>query len=320
MRPLDPLRRLALHLERLRMPAPMPDEVRLFAEADALLDGGTSPEDARTADGLGRLAERHGTDVATALFYRAQRREHAAFCARVEAPLPASLPRLRGRLVVVPAPQHDALPGFGGDGALVRRVAQAFGLASDVVPLSSYGSLDANAQRIGAKLSAQDGPVWLVSMSKGSADVRALFEARPEAARGLAAWVSVCGLVQGSALDGCMPAWQKRLGAALLGVPVRVLDEISADGRLGAPFAPPAGLRTVSVVGCPLEAHVTTGATRTRYRRLAVRGPNDGAVLLPHAVVPSGAVVPVWGADHYFRVPGAARLLYGLFHALSDAA
>ena len=317
MRPLAPLRALALGLERRRMPAPLPDEVRLFERADALLEDRGLDAAALTPGRLEALTREHGLDLATALVHRAQRRAHAAFVAAVEAPLPDVLPQLRGRLVVVPAPHHDTLPGFGGDGALVRRAAAAFGLTSEVVLLPSYGGLEANAARVRAALEGP-GPVWLASLSKGSADVRVCLERWPEAARGVEAWISLAGLVGGTPLVDGVPTWRRRLIEAVLGVPGGALGELSDRGRLGEPFLPPPGLPVVSVVGCPLEAHTTTAEARARHRRLGARGPNDGAALLPHAVVPGGPVVTVWGADHYLRVPHAARLLYGLFQALGE--
>lgn len=313
---LDPLRTAVFRRERRTMPAPLPDDVRLFADADALLDAhpGLDP----TSERLSQIARLHGLDTATAVFCRAQRRRHVDFCDRIDAPLPARLPRLDGRLVVVPAPQHDRLPGYGGDGALVRRVGEALGLRAEVAPLPSYAPLDENADRLAAHLAEIAEPVWLVSISKGSADVRTLFERRPEAAATATVWVSMCGLVGGTSLGALTPVWEQRLGAALMGVPSSTLAELgSGPGtRLGAPWTCP--VPAVSLVPCPTEAHVTTRATRTRYRRLAALGPNDGACLLPEAVVPGSRVVPVWGVDHYFRHPHAARLLYGLFAALAD--
>ena len=198
-------------------------------------------------------------------------------------------------------------------------------MTTEVLPLRSYGALDENAARLADALARMPGdgpdtgPVWLFSLSKGSADVRVCFETFPDAARRVHTWISLCGLVGGTPLGQVVPPAYLHLAAAGLGVPPGALRELAAGPgtRLGVPFVPPVGVRTVSVVSCPAEAHLTTHAGRARYRRMAPLGPTDGAVRLPDAVVPGSHVVPVWGSDHYFRVPNAARLLYGLFAALS---
>ena len=78
------------------------------------------------------------------------------------------------------------------------------------------------------------------------------------------------------------------------------------------------GLLVINVVGFPLTFHLN-GTTRARHKQLAACGPNDGSTLLRDAIVEPGLVYPVWGADHYFRVPQASRLLYQLFPYLARA-
>ena len=50
--------------------------------------------------------------------------------------------------------------------------------------------------------------------------------------------------------------------------------------------------------------------------------PLDGGsfvrTLVTDAIVPGGHVYPVWGADHFLRVPEASALLYRLFLWLAD--
>jgi nitrite reductase/ring-hydroxylating ferredoxin subunit len=57
---------------------------------------------------------------------------------------------------------------------------------------------------------------------------------------------------------------------------------------------------------------------RKRHQRLAALGPNDGSTPLLDAVLPGSLIYPVWSADHYFRVPQGARLLYQLFAYLAQ--
>jgi hypothetical protein len=52
---------------------------------------------------------------------------------------------------------------------------------------------------------------------------------------------------------------------------------------------------------------------RRRHQKLAYLGPNDGSTLLRDAIVETGLIYPVWGADHYFQIPEASQILYRLF-------
>ncbi|HEX8967652.1 MAG TPA: hypothetical protein VF937_07225, partial [Chloroflexota bacterium] len=82
---------------------------------------------------------------------------------------------------------------------------------------------------------------------------------------------------------------------------------------------PPPGLLVISVVGFPLRAHLA-GTPRRRHAELArLGGPNDGATLLRDAMLEPGLVYPVWGADHYFRVPFASEVMYRIFTYLARA-
>lgn len=315
---LDALRSALLRHARRRMPAPLPDEVRLFADADAFLDA--HPAFDPSADALRALARLHGLDLATAVFCRAMRRRHATFCAAVDAPLPSRLPRVEGHLLVVPAFQHDTLPGYGGDGALARRAAEALGMTTSVAALPPFDLSEPTADCLAdAVASAPQGPVWLVSLSKGGTDVRALADHRPEAFGRVAAWVSVCGILHGTPLGAVVAPWKQRAVAAALGVPYAGLAALASDGPLAAPFAVPPHVRAVSLVGCPTAGHFTTGSGRRQHAALAPEGPNDGMIRLAEGVVPGSAVYTVWGADHFFRTPFAAHLLYGVFRALAHA-
>ena len=108
-----------------------------------------------------------------------------------------------------------------------------------------------------------------------------------------------------------MPCWRGTARAGASSRSSRRAPRAGSPPRGGAPE----GLLVVSVVGTPLVSHLS-GTTAARHARLAPEGPNDGSTLLRDAVVEPGLVYPVWGADHYLRVPGSAALLYRLFRWL----
>jgi hypothetical protein len=314
---------------RNRLLAPPQDEVRLLHEVRRAY-----PDldfYALTREVLARIAGERGIDFATALLYDRVRRspEHGPFIAGIERLEPDldRLPRLSGKVLVVPAGFYQEYPELGGDGRLACRIAGEFGLESRVLPLESRGSVRDNAAVIRREMAAErEGPAIVISLSKGSADFRlALAEGGPEF-RTVRAWVQICGVVRGSPLvdmklgGGMWHQAVARGSMACLGVRFGVLRELAhgPGSLLAAPVEVPTGVEVISVVGFPLTSHLT-GRTRARHQRLAHLGPNDGTTLLRDAVLEPGLVYPVWGGDHYFRVPEVSRLLYRLFLYLGKA-
>jgi hypothetical protein len=49
-------------------------------------------------------------------------------------------------------------------------------------------------------------------------------------------------------------------------------------------------------------------------RLLKTFGPNDGLTPLRDCFDYPGRIYPVWGADHFMRIPDLTALLYKLFH------
>lgn len=275
---------------------------------------------------LARIIQERGVDFATALFYDRIRRspEHGPFITEVEALEPdlRTLPRLAGKVVIAPGAYYREHPELGGDGLLLRQVAADFGLTATLLPVLSTGSVTANAQLIRQALAKEpDESVVLVSLSKGSADVRvALAEGSP-LCRKVRAWVQICGVLRGSpAIDGWLNGswWQRwflRGYLAYTRASIRLVSEMThrPGSLLSSPVEAPPGVRVISIVGFPLTSHLTACGTRVRHQRMAPLGPNDGLTLLRDAILEPGLVYPVWGADHYFHVPDASLLLYRLF-------
>jgi hypothetical protein len=285
-----------------------------------------------SSDALARIARDRGIDFATALFYDRIRRspEHGPFIAEVEEIEPDlhTLPQLAGKVLIAPSAYYREHPEIGGDGFLLRQIATDFGLTSAVLPVPSTGSVSENASVIQHALATEaEDSVVLVSLSKGSADVRVAF-ARDERLCGkVRAWVQICGTLRGSPefdvwLDGGWARrWLLRAYLAYMGASPRLVSEMThrPGSLLSAPVETPPGVRVISIVGFPLTSHLTTTGTRIRHQRMASLGPNDGLTLLGDAILEPGLVYPVWGADHYFHVPDASRLLYRLFLYLHRA-
>lgn len=301
--------------------APQDDfALRREARAAAAALAGELPDDAA----LAALTRERGADFATAVLYEAVRGHpvHRPFIEAVDSavPPPASAGRA-GTIVVVPGLVHEDHPELGADGALVIDVARRLGFDTYRIPTRGRGTVSGNAAIIASWL--RDAPLadaWLVSLSKGGADLGWALAGAPESIpwAKLAGWINVGGSPHGSDLAAALLAHRgRRLGLRLTclasRIPFRAAREIaSGHPAWRRPLALPPGFRMINVVGMPLGWHVTPGLA-ARHRLLAARGPNDGVVLCRNAFVTPGLVYPVWGYDHYFRGPEVASLLHRLF-------
>lgn len=269
-------------------------------------------------------------DCATALLYDRIRsaEPHRAFIEAVDAIDPAaSLPPTTARLLIAPAAFWREYPQLGADGAAVLAVARELGISAERIPTRSTGGVTENAGIIREALAKEeDGSVILVSLSKGGADVRVALEQGGAPLRKVRAWINVCGLVHGTPLVErvlAAPWWRRMVVRAFL---ARHRADFSLIAELGhGPGSPlsaravsPEGVHVVNVIACPLSEH-TTGALAKRHRQLATLGPNDGSTLLNDAIVDGGVIYPVWGADHYFRTPGAPMLIRRILLHLGTA-
>jgi hypothetical protein len=269
---------------------------------------------------LSTIARQHGVDFATAFFFDRVRRvpRNAAFAAAIEEGDPTAPPvRARGKVLIVPALFYHRRPARGGDGAVVRAVAERAGLDVEVAPVESGGSARRNAGILRDLLSRRSSePTVIVSLSKGSADLRLAFEAMQNTPAGVRAWINVNGLLRGTpAIDRFMERWYRRLLLRLIilraggSTELPVEFSTSPTSPLHRAVVAPSGILVINLLGFPLAAHLGTTFGRVRHRQMASHGPNDGLGLLRDAIVEPGLTYPVWGADHYFRVPTVPVLL-----------
>ncbi|MFN8546402.1 MAG: hypothetical protein U0527_00135 [Candidatus Eisenbacteria bacterium] len=168
-----------------------------------------------------------------------------------------------------------------------------------------------NARRIAEALRPlPERSCLLVSLSKGGADLRLALERNPELATRAQLWIQIGGLVRGTPVVNELTrgAWWKRgllrgYLALTAAAPDLVTEMTRAPGTLlAAPMRVPEGLPIVNVVGFPLAGELR-GRVRDRHARFACLGPNDGMGVLADAIIDPAPVVPVRGADHYFRTP-----------------
>jgi hypothetical protein len=259
---------------------------------------------------------RDGIDAATTWLYNQVRESplHGPFIRRVDELCAEPAIRAWNReavLVVVPGASYQENPESGADGRVVREQAERMGCSTERVPISTTGTVRRNARTLCDWLAARpDRPVILVSLSKGGPDVKlALAEPDAEAAfRNVVAWVSLCGILDGTRMADWLLSWSP--GAVLVRLYYRLRGQSTAflrdlryrsGGPLDRPLRLPAHVRLISVVGFPLREHLTRRVSRRCHGRLAPFGPNDGALILADVCALPGLVYPLWGADHYLQ-------------------
>jgi hypothetical protein len=298
--------------------APQLDEVELFVAAQRLVPG-RLPGFMSAAE-LRAVTIAHGVDLATALAERVIRSDptNARFLARCAGcPEVADAGLARGvPLALIPTMYHRERPELGGDGRLVAEIAQRLGFVPQQLAVDSLGTISGNADQLIAQLATWTRPRWVVSISKGTADLKQALIRRPDLAERVAGWISLAGMPGGTPLAGgrgggplsraMIEGWL-RLRGARSGMLAEMSD--THPFSLTPAVLPPSGA-VINVVPLPLACHLRKPVDRS-YASLAVDGPNDGYVPLAASVLP-GAIVPLWGADHYLRVPELVTTLYRL--------
>lgn len=276
-------------------------------------------------DALAAITATQGVDVATTVLLRALREQPAnrAFIdaverhQRVETSLPGA------ELLIVPALFWEQHPELGADGAVALHAARSLGLSAERLSTASRGGVVENAERLAAELRRRGRPTWLLSISKGAAEVRVCLEQlfSPAERQLVAGWINFGGLPRGShlvdrLLRSPVARARIRVGALGLGLAYAAVDELRTDHPHFACSTDAwlHGLKVVNVIGLPTSDQVGSRLKR-RHRRLSPLGPNDGMVRCLDALVQPGVTLPVEGADHFFTGVDTAALLPPLLAA-----
>ena len=308
--------------------APLCDELALAQDARQLI--GQIPS-LPTRDELIDLSEKYSIDLATRTMYESLLvSEHGKFFESLnQLPLPGpeekrpfnSSPRVQ--IYIVPGMFYQEHPEVGADGSLVKQIALKYGLEAHIVPVKSTGDIVANSEILARQLEKEASQsIWLISLSKGSAEVRYLLQQETVLNRKICGWVSIAGMPCGSPLadlklrnSACSIYY--RLLCRILGVNFAAIEQLQSIHPFWSNYNWPALIDIIHVVPMPLAAHIQ-GPLRKRYRQLQIYGPNDGMVPIADILGLPGRFYPVWGCDHFLRAPQISFLLYRLFHYISS--
>ena len=252
-------------------------------------------------------------DRATSDLYQQVRAsaQHGEFIRTIENSEAPTLVGPRPKVVVMPGAFHVEHKHTGADGERVFQLAAELGWPVERVEVPSFAPMQKNATALIQHLRRmQSGPIILVSLSKGGADVRtALAQGDLEAFAKVRAWVNISGIVTGTPLVAWLKARPLRcLGVRLLlrlrGQRFAQVEELRhcPGSPLDAPLMLPEWMQAIHIVGFPRARDLSNDWARRGHARLTPLGPNDGGgILLRDVVSLPGVTYPVWGADHYLN-------------------
>jgi len=263
-----------------------------------------------------------GTNFATALLYQylMAHEEHGLLFQRAQETQIDLNPTQRSpHLIIVPGMFAQEKPELGGDGALIRKIATTLGFSVSTAPLDGRASITENASALHHYLeSVQHEQFWLLSISRGSADVKIMLQRYRDSPvyEQLTHWISISGLVTGTPLlrgHARRPIYSKFVQglSKIQGISTQLAIELDCEHAHWSDLHYPQALTITHVMPVPLNWHVTS-PVMSRYARLQEQGPTDGLVLLADTLAQPGHIYPIWGADHMLRVPNLAEHFYRL--------
>ena len=205
-------------------------------------------------------------------------------------------------VLFVPTYLYKRLTFTGADMAVPRGALQRVGFICHFVETHDDGPIETNADLVATAIRAraQSGRrLIIVSASKSGPEVAlALTKLGPAETRHVAAWINTVGALQGS------PVADENLAPEL----EFIVGKVDPEGRESIKtarsrqrfdsFRIPEQVLVVNYFGIPVSGSISFLARRGFFP-LRKYGPNDGLVLLPDMIIPSGVTLAELGSDHF---------------------
>lgn len=298
---------------------PLSNEQSLLNQMDLLL----SASDYDHERSLQLIDQYQDCDIKTAICYQYISNKHQSFINKMNSQsLQVEKSRNPRYFIIIPALLHEKYPALGGDGRLFADIARCFGHQVEMLDVGSGRSQQDIISNLSERiLCCKDKKPCLVGISRGAADIVAYL--KENGPGHIEMIINVAGIIKGTPLSSYMMAtrWRRlkyRLIAAYCGVDFCVISDLSCENDVFNDVNETVkGVRIINFIGVPLKSHVQPHLIR-RYHSLAKIGPNDGMIFLKDYLAFPGDTYPIWGGDHFFRLPGYSRILYQLFNLLEE--
>ncbi len=208
---------------------------------------------------------------------------------------------------IVPGALYKEYPATGADGQILIDLFSKLGIQTQRVPLKSDGRLIENTRILHDFFRTQRcRNAILVSLSKGSSDLKFAMRDSPALLDSISLWVNIAGTLSGTPLiqwvrDRPVVDWINRLSFRLRGRDYRFFTELQRleGGQLDFPLSLPNHLQAIHITAVPLRRHARTRYAKYSHHCFSKWGPNDGALMLEDLIGLPGDILPIWGADHY---------------------
>lgn len=304
------------------------DEVLLRHQAQVLIADQNTPLDGTE---LEKISRKHGLDMAACCYYQSLlNSEHGRFKAKIDQisyvnNFTHNHTSKNIKILLVPGMFYKEKPEVGADGALVISIARRCGFEAEIIPVLSKGSMLANVEIIDAWLQRESATaIWLVSLSKGSSEVRYYLQNNSISAS-IKGWINIAGIHQGSPHAKRKRSTRSRrlvykAFCKMINVDYQVLAELDSDNDIWKNSYWDQSLEYLHLVPIPLRSHLLP-LVINRYKKLLNHcyQPNDGIVPVADVNVLPGKVYPLWGVDHFVRTPLISELLYKFFSYITQS-
>ncbi|MCB1158901.1 MAG: hypothetical protein H7A25_16860 [Leptospiraceae bacterium] len=273
-------------------------------------------------------------NLATALFYLSLLREKInqrflEYLDKKEIELKNSYPLYNRKdilMVFVPGMFYKSNPNPTARGKSILSLSKLLGISNTLLEINETGEVKHNAKMICSFIKRkQDKKLLIISLSKGSSDVKVALQICREEFKSVKAWISISGLHKGTPLvDHYFSNIYKNILLHLYfkyhNFLIQGFKSLNSNNQLlQNEIKLPKGLLNINIIGVPLSFHITDKALDF-YEILKFFGPNDGLSLLTDMYIPGSIHYPIFRNDHYLSYPHSHfRILAILIYCIETA-
>jgi hypothetical protein len=203
------------------------------------------------------------------------------------------------------------------------------GIENHLIETEDNGTVEDNAAHIAQELKPylkRGKPIILISGSKGGPEVALALGGLLSAdeTRPIKAWINICGSLRGSPLSDYWLTWPNKLVPIFYwrlrgwgGLEGLASLDTARSRKRAEQLKIPRHIFIVNYIGVPVSGNIRDTTKGFTYGKLRNFGPNDGLVLIPDEIEPSGLTVTELGRGHFLRDPDFDVRATALLHTVT---